>query len=542
MKPLVIQVSFEDGPPRVIQAQAQAGDSLLELLRENGVPMDARCGGRGLCERCRVTLVSGSLESDAGSVVIGQEIASCLCRVRAPQEPFGLKVPKRSLVHEKTEVVADFRLPGGKNLPLLSEGAQRPKSTALAIDIGTTTVAALLLDTESGAVLSRASALNAQVAYGEDVLTRIQFGGSSAENLSKIQHAITTETLVPVLRRALGDSQGPPPKEVVIAGNTTMLHLLCGVDPTPLGFSPFTPHFLDQRTESVASLGLGACGLPGETPCRLLPGFSTYVGADITAGVIASGLEGDDGPSLLVDAGTNGEIVFKHGDRYLACATAAGPAFEGRGLCSGMRAARGAIDAVRFHAHEPNFRYSVVGGDQVEPAGLCGSAYVDFLAEGKRCGLLDGRAKFVPEVFNRFPASQREQTVHGRMMILSERAMISELDLASLLQAKGAVAAGILILLKTAGVSPSEVKRLYLAGGFGFHLRLRNAIACGLLPGFTEGQVEVIGNSSLGGAYLAARDPSVVGRIDGIRKRTEIVELNLDPEFEDTYLDQLGLE
>ncbi|MBN8216591.1 MAG: DUF4445 domain-containing protein, partial [Spirochaetes bacterium] len=167
---------------------------------------------------------------------------------------------------------------------------------------------------------------------------------------------------------------------------------------------------------------------------------------------------------------------------------------------------------------------------------------VDFLAEGRRSGLLDGRAKFVPEAFARLPESHRQQTVHGRLMTLSPCAMVSELDLASLLQAKGAVAAGILILLKTAGVDASEVKRLYLAGGFGFHLRLRNAIACGLLPGFSEGQVEVIGNSSLGGAYLAARDASVAARIDAIRRKTEIVELNLDPDFEDTYLDQLGLD
>ncbi|MBN8216590.1 MAG: DUF4445 domain-containing protein, partial [Spirochaetes bacterium] len=373
MNPLVLTVAFEDGPPRQIRAEPTAGDSLLDLLRENGVPMDARCGGRGLCERCRVTLVSGSLESEAGPVAAGEEISSCLCRVKAG-EALSLQVPRRSLVHEKTEVVADFRLPGGRNLPVLAEGATASQTTALAIDIGTTTVAALLLDTSTGAVLSRASALNAQVAFGEDVLTRIQFGGASPENLAKIQGAIARETLVPVLERALEGFHGAPPRELVIAGNTTMLHLLCGVDPTPLGFSPFTPRFLDQRVETAGALGLELPGIPAATPCRLLAGFSAYVGADITAGVIASGLEDDPGPSLLVDAGTNGEIVFKRGDRYLATATAAGPAFEGRGLCSGMRAARGAIDAVRFQAGGGAFRFSVVGGDALEPAGLCGSA------------------------------------------------------------------------------------------------------------------------------------------------------------------------
>lgn len=518
--------------------QGDPSVTLLETLRENGIPMDARCGGRGLCNRCAVTVTKGAVHTDEGPKGAGESVMSCRCRGDHQSGPLKVRVPSTSLLSEKSEVVADFLLPAPMAMPAIRRGAEVTGAHALAVDIGTTTVAVLGVDLATGDVFGRGSSLNGQVAFGEDVLTRIHLAGDPVKR-AELQRAIAAETLVPLFDKALQGVRTPPDR-IYLSGNTTMLHLLTGTDPSAMGHYPFTPTFLGRRVETAGTLGLSCRSVPAETPCVLLPGFAAFVGADITSGVIASGMDREPGPTLLVDVGTNGEILLKVGDEYLGTATAAGPAFEGRGLLSGARAAHGVVDAIRLEPQAPYFHFGVIGGGR-EPAGICGSAYVDFLAEGRRVGFLDGRAKMATALFDAWPGAHKKHNAYGRQALLGEQAAITELDLSALLQAKAAVGAGILTLLKVGGLTPADVKTLYLAGGFGFHLRLRNAIACGLLPGFREDQVKVIGNSSLGGAYLAARDPSVLDRMDAVRARTRCLELNQDPDFEDTYLEQLSL-
>jgi uncharacterized 2Fe-2S/4Fe-4S cluster protein (DUF4445 family) len=273
----------------------------------------------------------------------------------------------------------------------------------------------------------------------------------------------------------------------------------------------------------------------------LLPGAAAYVGADVMAGVFASGMVYGQETSLLVDVGTNGEIVLKHGDRFWGCATAAGPAFEGSGLSCGMRAGRGAISHIRLDHGSPEPQIEVINNGP--PIGVCGTAYVDFVAQARRTGILRHNGRFAPEA-DRDPRVRPGK--HGREFVIAAGAdgkpiYISESDVARLLQAKAAIAAGIVCLLNCAGLTPSAVRILYLAGGFGFHMDVENVIRCGLLPGFRPDQISLVGNTSLAGAYLALLDSSVLDEIKKVSARVETLELNLVPGFESIYIDQLAV-
>jgi uncharacterized 2Fe-2S/4Fe-4S cluster protein (DUF4445 family) len=286
--------------------------------------------------------------------------------------------------------------------------------------------------------------------------------------------------------------------------------------------------------------------LDAKVPCHLLPGAAAYVGADLTAGVVATGLYYDAGPSLLIDVGTNGEIILKHGDELIGCATAAGPAFEGALLSSGMRAVNGAISHVRFGGDPPFVHYEVIGDANTLPIGLCGSAYVDFLAAGHAAGILTDTGRFntdiAPELRERItPWNQTDTAFRVAYGAGKQPITICGHDVAALLQAKAAIAAGILTLLDQYKLKASDIRTVYLAGGFGTKMDRAAAIGCGLLPGFTVDQVVAVGNTSLAGAYLFLMDGGLVAETTAAAERIRIVELNLDPNFESQYIDQLFL-
>jgi uncharacterized 2Fe-2S/4Fe-4S cluster protein (DUF4445 family) len=355
---------------------------------------------------------------------------------------------------------------------------------------------------------------------------------------------------------------------MVVAGNTTMLHLLLGVDPTSLGMAPFTPTFLEHRVVTAEQLALRVSAasqrdvsddgdepaeaeqeLPANTAARktipamavhVLPGAAAYVGADITAGILASGIAYRDETCLLVDLGTNGEIVLRHQERLIGCATAAGPAFEGAGLTYGMRAGAGAVGHIWLDQEDQPPRIELIGSRP--PIGICGTAYIDFVARARRALWLSPTGRFTRE---NLPAVIRHER-HGLACRVAEQEdgdplLITEADIASLLQAKAAIAAGILCLLKETGLQPADVKTVFLAGGFGFHMHVDSLLGCGMLPGFREQQVQTVGNTSLAGAYLTLLDSTALSEIRRVSENMRIIELNLVPEFEMTYIEQLML-
>jgi len=537
-----LQLDLPDGPHHCGTAPGDENLPLSDVLARRGWPLNTRCGGRGLCGGCEIGLRAGGLRRRDTTRPIAaptDRLKACQTTLAPGNGEVRLTVPARSLLKHEPAVVAEFRL----NVPW----AQDPLAAArygVAVDIGTTTVALLLCDLTTGRVCAEASAFNAQIRLGEDVLTRIQRCHGDPAAVAQLQRAVTRETIQPLLVTACAEA-GVGLREVgvmTIAANTTMLHLVAGVDPSPLGVHPFTPVFLDRRIHAPEALGLEFGDQSGEV--HLLPGPAAYVGADLAAGIVATGLLYDDGPSLLVDVGTNGEIVAKVGDRLIGCATAAGPAFEGAGLTSGTRGVKGAIERIALRMAPYQAELGIIG-QTARPIGICGSAYVDFLWEGRRRGLLQPNGRLTEE-FVAGAGAVVQTDEYGRKLQLhatgaSGPLWISEVDIARLLQAKAAIAAGINTLLGLLGVTAGDIKTLHLAGGFGLHLSLEHAIGCGLLPGFTPAQIQVVGNTSLGGAFLALHDRSLLAEMAEACRRMESIELNLQPGFEDAYIDQLML-
>ena len=541
---VTMQVELDSGECLEIPV-ASDNRSLADVLATHELPLNTRCGQRGLCRGCEVELRKGSLLTGAGTVHAQATVQACRARLT---DPATIKIPARSRIEHRPQVGETFEIA----IPYAHDPLFQPvpgrRDTAFAVDVGTTTVVVLLVDLITGEVLSRAGSFNAQIRFGDNVITRIE-AARKTENLAAMQCAIVMQTIQPLLLRACKRA-GRPVNRIVggaIAGNTAMLHLLMGEDPTPLGIAPFTPRFIKGRQVQADDITLVADGLAWETPIQLLPGIAGYIGADITAGIFASGMAFDPTPSLLVDIGTNGEIVLQNASKLTACATAAGPAFEGCGLRCGTRAREGAVSDLRLLLHPFHLETETIGSVPLSRAiGLCGSAYLDFLATARSSGLIGVTGRFQAAAWESVPVQNRLIDDGGRALRLTEAddsgaLRISEVDVALLLQAKAAIGAGIEILLETAGVRASDLGRVYLAGGFGMHLNVANAIAIGLLPGFREEQIRVVGNTALAGALLALVDRTTLDEMENLRDQVEVVELNLTDNFEDRYIEHLML-
>ncbi len=612
---------------RILSADRFANGPLSDVLRQAELPLNTRCGQRGLCDGCLIEILQGSLLDRAGQPLLAdpqRPVRACQCRV-PPVGTVSIRIPARSLLAHAPQVATSFRvgvsqahnplwqcleLPehdfasdarlirairlaiawrADRDVPLRMEGSftewahlagfprrvvldhrgdhwsvrPAPREMAdpplgLAIDAGTTTVVVLLVNLEDGRVLQTASAWNQQTRLGDNVLTRINLCLQNPQMVSRLQQWIIRRNLRPLFDQVLraAGAASEQVRCVAVAGNTTMLHLLAGVDPGPLGTAPFEAAFLEHRVLEGAdvAIGPGAGAATGkrrtgsregallpQPAFHLLPGAAAYVGADVIAGLAATGMMYRDPPCLLVDLGTNGEIVLQHQGRARSCATAAGPAFEGAGLRNGMRAAAGAISHIRLQTLGDEPELEIIG--KRPPIGICGTAYVDFLTAGRRCGLIGPHGRFLPGE-GEVPRLVTRSTTRGFDVATTEDGQvlqITEADMARLLQAKAAVAAGIVCLLQRAHLQPDDIDTVFLAGGFGFYMDRHSVVGCGLLPGFRVEQIDLAGNTALAGAYLALTDSSVLREMKRIAEDLEIIELNRDPDFESQYIDHLAL-
>jgi uncharacterized 2Fe-2S/4Fe-4S cluster protein (DUF4445 family) len=520
-----------------IQSDGPSAGSLTDLLAARGHPLNARCGQRRLCRGCMVDLLEGELLDASGEVVAaGASVRSC--QMRLPEHGrVVVRLHRQARISRAPQVGETFSIDVPYELcPAMP--AIPGKDTAFAVDVGTTTVVVLLADLATGAVLARAGDFSAQIRFGDNVITRIG-AASSSETRGEMRRALVEETLRPLLETACKRAGRDVSRLAAgaVSGNTTMLHILANEDPSSLGVAPFTARFLEGRVLRSEDIGLH-----GGIPLQLLPGLSAYIGADITAGVHATGMTLDEKPSLLVDMGTNGEVVLCADGHLVGCATAAGPAFEGAGLSSGTRAQDGAVSGIRLEMDPFSLELETIGGARV-PTGICGSAYIDFLATARACGLLQENGRFDPVKWADVPASHRHETGDGLSLLLAgnDGPGISEIDIAHLLQAKAAIGAGIKTLLHVTGIRAADIGRVYLAGGFGMHVDVVHAISIGLLPGFRPEQVRVVGNTALAGALLVLLDQNVLAEMEALRSRIEVIELNLQPGFEDAYIDHLAL-
>jgi uncharacterized 2Fe-2S/4Fe-4S cluster protein (DUF4445 family) len=418
---------------------------------------------------------------------------------------------------------------------------ERPGERALGvgIDIGTTTVVCYLVDLESGEQLGARSALNAQRVFGADVISRIAASSESPAGLESLRGAIAGQLSQLIALAALDAGLALEDiVSIVVAGNTTMLHLLAGVPPDAIARSPFAPAFLGRRETSAAELGLVA-----HRTCTaiLLPGVSGYVGADIVSGMAAVHMAETQGPALFLDLGTNGEIALGGSEGILCCATAAGPAFEGAGIEMGMAGVDGAIDSVWIE--DGAIRCTTIGGKSA--TGICGSGLVDAIAAFLDCGLVDdtGRVMDAEEAAALPPAIAAAREGEDRdVRIYVDRAAgvyLSQGDIRAAQLAKAAVAAGIASLAASAGIKMDEISRLWLAGGFGSFIDLRSAVRIGLFPCALRDRVIVAGNTAGAGAVAACLSSARLAECDRLRSLCSYIELSSRADFNDYFVENM---
>jgi uncharacterized 2Fe-2S/4Fe-4S cluster protein (DUF4445 family) len=416
----------------------------------------------------------------------------------------------------------------------------------IAFDLGTTTVVATLLDLSTGAPVAVESALNKQQPFGADVITRISATMMDPGALDKLQN-LAAETLAELARAVCARGQVQPHEvyEVAVAGNATMTHLVLGIDPEPLGMAPFILSARLFPEVLAADLGLAGAVHP-RGRAVVFPSFGAYVGGDITAGLLASGMDRDARVRLFIDIGTNCEIILGNRDWLLATAAPAGPAFEGAAIRCGMRAADGAIEVVTMTPDELGLK--VIG--DAEPQGLCGSGLVDAVTGLVRVGLLDSSGRFVSEEEARVRApglagrltqigKERVFVLHRRGPAAQDSIYLSQRDVRELQFAKAAIATGWHILLEEAGLTAADVKQVLLAGSFGSYLSPANAIRIGLVPEVPVPRVVSAGNVAGEGAKIALL--SLRERAGGLALLEEVryVELSDRADFNDRFVDQL---
>jgi uncharacterized 2Fe-2S/4Fe-4S cluster protein (DUF4445 family) len=399
----------------------------------------------------------------------------------------------------------------------------------LAFDIGTTTVAGLLVDMRTGRILAKASAGNAQIRYGADVINRI-IEQQKPGGIERLQKAIVAETLLPMIELMCRDAGVPRQRiyRMTVASNTAMNHLMLGVDANSLRTEPYVPVFCEREPFDVTEFGIVLN--PGARTF-LAPNVGSYVGGDITAGTLASMIWNSPALSLFIDLGTNGEIVLGNSEFLVTCACSAGPAFEGGDISCGMRAMDGAIEACIIDADTMDPVFNVIGGGA--PVGVCGSGIIDIVAELFEAGIIDKKGKFIRSG----PRVQFDDLGTGRYILVfadgpgTREVAISEVDLDNFIRAKGAVFSGITSLLDSLGFTPFDVERVLVAGGIGGAINVRNAIRIGMFCDLPLSKYRYIGNSSLTGAYALLVSEKAAARLLELARSMTYMELSTQPGY-----------
>ena len=411
------------------------------------------------------------------------------------------------------------------------------KLVGCAIDIGTTTVSMVLVDVKTGEILAKGSSGNGQIRYGADVINRI-IESSRPGGKKKLQDAIVKETLTPIMAN-LCKTAGINARSILrltVGANTTMNHLLVGVDADPVRMDPYIPSFFGW-----ADLTAGDLKLPANPMASVViaPNIGSYVGGDITAGTLATMMWDSDEMTLFIDLGTNGEIVFGNRDFLMSCACSAGPAFEGGDISCGMRATDGAIEAVTIDKATMEPTLAIVGDTDQKAVGICGSGIIDIISELFRCGIINAKGLFVREGsrvardahgMGRYILATAEESETGREV------SINEVDIDNFIRAKGAIYSGIDTLLQSVDMTPECIDKVLVAGGIGSGINMKNAINIGMLPDVELEKYRYIGNSSLTGAYAMVISDEATDKCHEVGANMTYLELSTYPGYMDSFV------
>ena len=404
-----------------------------------------------------------------------------------------------------------------------------------ALDLGTTSLAGLLVDLQTGKILAKASGGNGQIRYGADVINRIiesdKLGGRR-----RLQDAVIKESIIPMLVQMYRSANINPRRiyRMVLAGNTTMNHLLLGLWSDPIRMEPFVPSFFQTNYIYVRDIGLKMNPM---AELIVAPNIGSYVGGDITAGALVSMIWNHPELSLFIDLGTNGELVFGNNEFLMSCACSAGPAFEGGDISCGMRATDGAIEACTIDKETLEPTLTVVGGEA--PAGICGSGIIDIIAELFRTGAINGKGKFIREN----PRILHDEHGMGSYVIAWQKdtggikdVVINEVDIDNFIRAKGAIFSATQTMLQSLGFDASVIERVYVAGGIGSGINMKNAVTIGMFPDIPLENFHYIGNSSQAGAYAMLLSSEAREKVFELGRSMTYLELSNEPGYMDEFV------
>lgn len=572
-------------------------ETVLEIARSSNLGIRSDCGGRGICGKCKVILIRGKLgelTDQERKILNPEEIEknyrlACQSKVLADSVVF---IPKESRMEarkvEESTIDPEIELNAAvkkigvfldpptlkdvrgdlerlkekignieislsllRELPILlrengwkinailwknriiSIEGKNGAVYGLAIDIGSSKLVCHLVDLESGKTVAKAYAENPQVAYGEDIVSRITYARNE-EDLKRLQSAVL-EALNKLIEDVcnLAKTSSDRIFEAIVVGNSVMHHLFFGITPKFIGVSPFTPAVTSGISYPAREVGLR---MNPEGFVTSLPLIAGFIGADATANLLITKIYRSEEVSMLIDIGTNTEIILGNRDRLLACSTPSGPAFEGAHIAYGMKAVSGAIDEIEIRGDEVFYKTI----DDLKPKGICGSGMIDLVAELFKNGIINKNGKFTKEngrmIRDRVPkfvVVPAEETEFEKPITVSER------DINEFLLAKAAIKAGWTILSAKFGVKPEEIQKIYLAGSFGRHVDLENARTIGLLP--PNGEIIFAGDSAVSGAKMALKSLKEREEIESVARKVEYVELSVEREFQRTYLRSIML-
>lgn len=507
-----------------ISTQASEGITLMEALKEAGIFLDAPCGGHGTCGKCLVKIsCDGSL---------WEEVRACQTKVT------------RDLLVDTADSQKNYRILTSSNIrhvPFLPSFSQLPDTEhyyMAAFDIGTTTIAAYLLDGKNGKEICTASSLNPQAAYGADVISRANYVLEHGhKELADCVHS-AADKLIGQLAQTAG-IQREDIYLLCFVGNTCMHHIFFQYPMESLVRAPYEPAQKGLIREKARDFGIH---INPQGELIFLPVIAGFVGADTMGCVLSLRPDLQDEVTLMLDIGTNGELVLGNKDRLVCCSTAAGPAFEGAKIHCGMRGAQGAIDHMTYDSS--GFHYTVIG--QEVPKGICGSGLIDTIACLRRAGLIDesGRLLNKEEAEELKPAFSLHMTEFNHMpTFLFDPAypevFLTQKDVREVQLAKGAIAAGILLLEKHLGIHHQDIRKVYIAGAFGNYMDPKSACDIGLLPYSLRDRVVPVGNAAGEGAKIALLNMDELNKTVQLMDQVDFLELAAVPEFQDCFIDEL---
>lgn len=533
------KVSFKQ---QGIVIEAEPGTRLSDCIRKAKLSIETPCNCMGSCGKC-IVKTFGELEKPSQEEKsflmnrLGFRLA-CLAKIKGNVEVEFVKTHKALKTINRgysIEVEVDSEIKKENNGVaykghLIHIDKDIKAVLGAAVDIGTTGISLYLVDLETGEILNKISCLNPQTEFGSDVLSRITFVINNEKGTEILKHSVTEK--INELLVKLTEDCGFDKKtiyRVIIAANTTMLHLFAGVNPSSIAKAPYEAVFLDRKDFKAKDIGIS---INNNGFVTLLPSASSYVGADILAGVAATAFHKKVHASIFIDIGTNGEIVAIADGKLAGTSTAAGPALEGMNISCGSRAEEGAIDTFLID-DEFNLSYTTIGN--VKPKGICGSGLIDIAAQLVLREIILPSGKFnstLPEKF-------RTRLVDKRFYI-TEDIYISQKDVRQIQLAKGAIAAGVTMLLEELGLSIEKVHEVVIAGAFGYHINEESIKTIGLIPKGFSGEVTFVGNSSVEGARLALLNKKFIKDIEILQYSVKIVELSTKDSFQKHFVEALS--